>query len=56
METYYPCTWLSFVNQKNERIRNWSLLIKLISTIPKQLFVKTTDLFTAYLFSEYADN
>ena len=56
METYYPCTWLSFVNQKNEKIRNWSLLMKIISTVPKVLFFKTTDLYTVYLFSEYADN
>ena len=56
METYYLRTWLSFVNQKNEKIRNWSLLIKLICTVPKQLFFKTTDLFTVYLLSEYADN
>ena len=46
METYYPCTWLSFVNQKNEKIRNWSLLMKIISTVPKLLFFKTTDLHT----------
>ena len=56
METYYPCTWISFVNQKNEKIRNWSLLMKIISTVPKVLFFKTTDLYTVYLFSEYADN
>ena len=56
MKTYYPCTWLSFVNQKNEKIRNWSLLMKIISTVPKVLFFKTTDLYTVYLFSEYADN
>ena len=30
METYYPCTWISFVNQKNEKIRNCSLLMKII--------------------------
>ena len=46
MEPYYPCTWLSFVNQKNEKIRNWSLLMKIISTVPKLLFFKTTDLHT----------
>ena len=56
METYYPCTWISFVNQKNEKIRNWSLLMKIISTVPKLLFFKTTDLYTVYLLSEYPDN
>ena len=33
-----------------------SLLIKFISTVPKVLFFKTTDLHNVYLFSEYADN
>ena len=56
METYYPCTWLNFVNQKNEKIRNWSLLVKIISTVHELLFFKTTDLYTVYLFSEYAEN
>ena len=55
MELYYPCTWLSFVNQKNEKIRNWSLLMKIISTVPKLLFFKTTDLCIVYLFCDYAD-
>ena len=41
----------SFVNQRNEKIRNWSLLMKIVSTVPK-LFFKTTDLYTVYLFSE----
>ena len=44
-----------FVNQKNEKIRNLSLLMKIISTVPKLLFFKTTDLYTVYLFSQYAD-
>ena len=59
MDSYYPCTWLSFVNQKNEKkkiIRNGSLLMKTISTVPKVLLFKTTDLYTVYLFSAYADN
>ena len=30
--------------------------MKIISTIPKALFFKTTDLYTVYIFSEYADN
>ena len=59
MDSYYPCTWLSFVNQQNEKkkkIRNGSLLMKTISTVPKVLLFKTTDLYTVYLFSAYADN
>ena len=56
METYYPYTWLRFVNQNNEKVRNWSLLTKILSTVTKLLFFKTTDLYTEYLFSEYADN
>ena len=32
METCCPCTLLSFRNNKNEKIRNWSLLMKIIST------------------------
>ena len=59
MEPYYPSTWPSFVNQKNEKKKNkknWSLLLKIISTVPKVLFFKTTDMYTVYLFSEYADN
>ena len=43
METYCPCTWLSSVNQKNEKIKNWSLLMKIISTVPQLLFFRTTD-------------
>ena len=38
-----------------KKIRNWSLLMKIISTVLKVLFFKTTDLYTVYLFSEYAD-
>ena len=53
METYYPCTWISFVNQENKKIRNWSLVMKIISTVPKPIFSK--QLYTVYLFSEYAD-
>ena len=29
--------------------------MKIISTVPKLLFFKTTDLYTVYLFSENAD-
>ena len=56
MKPYYPRTWQSFVNQKDKKIRNRSLLMKIISTVRKVLFFKTTDLYTVYLFSEYADN
>ena len=42
--------------QKNEKIRNWSLLMKVISTVPKPSFSETNDLRTVYLFYEYADN
>ena len=30
--------------------------MKIISSVPKVLFFKTTDVYTVYLFSEYADN
>ena len=30
--------------------------MKTTSAVPKVLFFKTTDLYTLYLFSEYADN
>ena len=57
METYYPCTWISFVNQKNEKNKESKFVNeKYISIVPELLFFKTTDLFTVYLFSEYADN
>ena len=58
MEPYYPCTLLSFVNQKNEKKKkkSWSLLMEIISTVPKVLFLKTNDLYTVSLFSECADN
>ena len=57
MEPYYPCTLLSFVNQKNEKKKiSWSLLMEIISAVPKVLFFKTTDLYTVTLFSECADN
>ena len=58
MEACYPCTWLNLVNHKNEKkkIRNWSLLMKIISTVLKVLFFKTADRYTLYLLSEYADN
>ena len=33
-----------------KKLRNWSLLMKIIFTVPKVLFFKTTDLYTVYLF------
>ena len=30
--------------------------MKIISPVPKVLFFKTADMYTVYLFSEYADN
>ena len=30
--------------------------MKIISTVPKLLIFKTTDMYTVYLFSEYADS
>ena len=30
--------------------------MKIISTVPKVLFFKTTDLYIVYLFSDYEDN
>ena len=42
--------------RKKKKKRNWILLITIISTVPKVLFFKTTDLYIVYLFSEYADN
>ena len=30
--------------------------MKIISAVPKVLFFKTIDLYTVYLYSEYADN
>ena len=38
------------------KIRNWNLLTIIISTVPKVLIFKTTDLDAVYLFSEYAGN
>ena len=42
--------------RKMKKLSNWSLLMKIISTDLKVLFFKITDLYTVYLFSEYADN
>ena len=53
METYYSYTWLSFGNKKNEKKKK---KLKFINENYIYYFFKTTDLYTVYLFSEYADN
>ena len=53
METYYTCTWLSFINQK--KIKNEKLkYVNKNYTVHKLL--KITGLYIVYLFTEYADN
>ena len=57
METYYAMPLTKF--RKSEKWKNKKLkylLIKIISTVPKLIFFKTTVLCTVCLFSEYADN
>ena len=39
-----------------KKLRNRSLLMKIIFTVPKEIFFKTTDLCTLYPLSKYADN
>ena len=57
IETYYPCTWISFVKHKSEKNKKLKIVNKnYISNDPKLLFFKTTDLYTVYLFSECAEN
>ena len=57
METYYPCIWISFVNQKKWKNKELKFVNEnCISIVPKLLFFKTTNLCTVYLFSEYAGN
>ena len=60
MDSYYPYTWLSFLNHKNEKKKKkkkWEFVNEnSISTVPKVLLFKTTDLYTVYLFSAYVDN
>ena len=54
---YYPSIHLTkFQKSEKWKNKNWNLLMKIISTVPKLLFFKTADLYTVYLFSEYADN
>ena len=45
-----------FHKSEKKKKKNWSLLMKIISTVCEVLFFKTTDLYTVYLFYEYADN
>ena len=54
MEPYYPCTWLSLVNKKNEK--NKMKFVNENYIVPKVLFFKITDLCTVYIFSEYGDS
>ena len=45
--------------RKSEKLKNKELKFvneNYISTVPKLLFLKTTDLYTVYLLSEYEDN
>ena len=35
MEPYYPCTWLSLVNQKNEKNKKLKFVKKIIYTVPE---------------------
>ena len=56
MEPYYPCTWLTFVNQKNEKHKKLKLVNENYIYCFLGTIFKTTDVYTAYLFSEYADN
>ena len=50
---------ISFVNEKNEKKNNRKLNVVnenyvFVSTVAKVLFFRSTDLYTVYLFSEYA--
>ena len=45
-----------FCKSKKWKNKELSLLVKIISTVPKILFFKTTNLYTVCLFSEYANN
>ena len=56
MEPYYPCTWLSFVNQKNEKNKKSKFVNESYIFCSLDIFFKTIDLYIVYLFSEYADN
>ena len=47
METYYPCTWISFVNQKKwENNELKSVNVNYISNVPNLLLFERTDLYT----------
>ena len=58
MELYYISMHLTKFckSEKWKKIRNGSLLMQIISTVPKVLFFKTTDLYTLYLFFQYAED
>ena len=57
METYYPCTSISSLNQKNEENKELKFVNEnYISIAHKPLFFKRTDLYTVSLFFENTDN
>ena len=57
MEAYCPWTWISLVNQKKLKNKELKFVNENYTSIfPKLLFFKTADMYTVYLFFEYADN
>ena len=56
MEPYYPFTWPSFVNERNEKNKRLKFVNESYICCFKVLFFKTTGLYTGYLYSEYVDN
>ena len=57
MKTYYPCTWISFVNKKIEKNKKLKFVIEnYIYCSLATIIFETTDLYTIQLFSKYADN
>ena len=55
-ETILSMHFTKFCKSENTKNKKLILLMKIISTVPKVLFFKTTNLYTVYLFSEYADS
>ena len=55
-ETILSMHFIKFCKSENTKNKKLILLMKIISTVPKVLFFKTTNLYTVYLFSEYADS
>ena len=56
MEPYYPCTWLSFVNQKNEKNKKLKFVNENYIDCSEGIIFQITGLYTVYLYSECADN